>query len=599
MNRAMVHRGPDEEGICLEPEMRAGMAVRRLSIVDPEHGSQPLFSEDRSVIVVCNGEIYNHRQLRRELEGKGHRFHGHSDSEVLVHLYEEEGDGFLKRLNGMFAIAVLDRRRRSLLLARDPVGMKHLYWGETAEGFVFASEARALFAAGLITPRPNWDALGSYFFIGWVPSPATAFQGLRRLRPGSYVVIDGQGAREGRYWIPLYQGPEENRSEQDWSEELKELLDRAVATHLDADVPAGVFLSGGWDSSLISLYASRRSHSPLKTYSLSFPDDPDCDESGFSRQVAHQIGAQVHEIEVRDTNILEVLSRTALAMEEPIMTAPTSLQYLLAQSAGCDLKLVLGGEGSDEIFAGYERFETRTLQRLRNLLPHQLFPASIPIPMGHRWKRALRFLAARDEERAHLELMSLSVPQLLSSFFHADLPHAHSPAPDLIGFTATTRDSFRDRLDSSLCVELTGRLADGILFSIDKNSMANSLEVRMPFLDLDVVEFAHRLPSGFKIRKGQMKAVLSSLAGELPEEVARRRKHGLRVPPRIFRSRILWDFHVETILETSLSSGLFDHRRLEPWVRKMAANPNRPAGKLWPLCHFCLWWNHFMKGGGA
>jgi len=595
MSRTMVHRGPDDEGIYIAPEMSSGIGVRRLSIVDPEHGSQPLFNEDRSVAVVCNGEIYNHRSLRRELEQKGHRLRNHSDCEVLAHLYEEEGVDFLKRLNGMFALAILDRRRHSLLLARDPVGMKHLYWGETTAGYVFASEARALFAAGLVTPQPDWNALANYFFIGWVPSPGTAFQGLRRLEPGSFVVIDENGIQEGRYWIPQYQKPDKNLTGEDYARELEALLDTAAGTHLDADVPAGLFLSGGWDSSLISLYASRRSKSPLKSYSLVFPDDPECDESRFARQVAQQIGSHGHEIEVRDAEILNALNRTSIALEEPVVTCPTPLGFLLSHAAGQDLKLVLGGEGSDELFAGYDRFENRPLQRLRRLLPHQLFPASIPFPLSPRWNRAWRFLSARDEEQAHLELLSLSLPKQVSSFFHPDLPHATRPGPDLIGITDATRHSFRDTLDLKLSLDLTGRLADGILFAIDKTSMAHSLEVRMPFLDLDVVQFAHRLPSRFKVRGSQMKAVLSSLAQELPSDVAKRPKQGLRVPPRMHGSRILSKFFAETILETSLSSGLFDHGRLEPWVLKAAAKPNWHGGQLWTLCHFCLWWNNFVK----
>jgi len=597
MNRALVHRGPDEEGLHIEPEMRAGICVRRLSIVDLEHGSQPLFNEDQSVAVVCNGEIYNHRALRRELEQKGHHLASHSDCEVIAHLYEEEGLDFLQRLNGMFALALLDRTRRCLLLARDRVGMKHLYWGETAGGIIFASEVRALFAAGLISPRPDWDALGSYFFIGWVPSPGTAFCGLRRLKPGSYVLLSGQGTQHGQYWAPRYREQDTRRSEEDYSHELRELLDKAVATHLGADVPAGLFLSGGWDSSLVSLYASRQSNEPLRSYSLVFPDDPDNDESGFARQVVQQIGAQSHEIEVREDDILKVLNQTSLALEEPVVTSPTPLQFLLSQSAGRDLKLVLGGEGSDELFAGYDRYGDIPLRRLRRLLPHQLFPACIPIPLNPRWNRAWRYLAARDEEQAHLELLSLSPPKQLTSFFRPRMRFALRPGPDLTGINQATRDSLRDNLDLMLSLEQTGRLADGILFSIDKNSMAHSLEVRLPFLDFEVVQFAYRLPSRFKVRNGQMKAVLSKLARELPSDVARRRKRGLRVPSRIYGSRMMRKFYVETILETSLSSGLFDHNQLEPWVRKRVIQSNQHAAQLWPLCHFCLWWNNFIKPG--
>lgn len=596
MSATMLHRGPDEAGMHIEPGMRAGLAVRRLSIVDPEHGSQPLFSEDGSIAVVCNGEIYNHRALRRELEAKGYRLRSHSDCEVLAHLYQEEGPDFLRRLNGMFALAVLDRRDNSVLLARDPVGMKHLYWSQTAHGVAFASEARPFFAAGLASPRPDWTSLGSYLAIGWVPSPGTAFAGLRRLEPGSYVLLRDDRIEQGRYWVPRYGGAESGRSAQDYSEELRSLLDQAVATHLDADVPAGLFLSGGWDSSLVSLYAARRSDEPLKSYSLRFPDDPDNDESRFFRPVVEQIGSDSVEIEVRDGDILSLLEDTALALEEPVTTSPTQLGYLLSRRAAQDLKLVLGGEGSDELFAGYDRFRDSPLHRIRRALPHQLVPASVPVPLGSRWRRALRFLSAPDDERAHLELLSLALPRDLERFLHDDVPVEIRPGPGAVSITADTRATFRDTMDMQLALELTGRLADGILFAHDKTAMAHSLEVRMPFLDLDVVRFGLRLPSEFKVRGKLMKAVLEPLARELPASVARRPKQGLRVPWRIYRTEILRDYFTETILETSRKSGLFDHRRLEPWVRRLAASPQQRAAQLWPICHFCLWWNRFIEG---
>jgi asparagine synthase (glutamine-hydrolysing) len=596
MNRAMVHRGPDEEGVHVEPGLGAGLAVRRLSIVDPETGSQPLFNEDRTIAVVCNGEIYNHRELRRELQQKGYRFRGRSDCEVLPHLYQEEGAAFLERLNGMFALAVLDARRRTLLLARDRVGMKHLYWASTDQGTVFASEARSLFAVGLVQPRPDWSRLGAYFTVGWIQSPGTAYEGLNRLRPGSFVEVGEHGIREGRFWIPRFQQADPSRRDETWSEELKELLEKAVASHLEADFPAGLFLSGGWDSSLIGLYASRLQEAPLQSYSLVFPDDPDSDESSFFRAVVRQVGAVSEEIEVRDADIRDVLVETALALEEPNVSCPTTLGYLLSRTAGRRSKLVLGGEGADELFAGYDWFRPSRAQRLLRMLPHRLFPASLPIPLGPRLNRALRFVAAPDEEHAQLSLRSASSPKQITRFLREGIPLATRPGPDAIGLTDGTRATFRDDLDRKLALDLTGRLADGILLAHDKTSMAHSLEVRMPFLDASIVEFAQRTPSRLKIRDGVMKAVLEPLAAELPENVAQRPKQGLHVPPRVFSAAPLREFYAETILETSLSTGLFEHARLEPWVRASAAKPGVRAARLWSLCHFCLWWNHFIEG---
>ena len=595
MNDAMLHRGPDEEGMHVEPGMRSGLAVRRLSIVDPEHGSQPLYNEDRSIAVVCNGEIYNHRALRRELERKGHRLGSRSDCEVLAHLYEEEGVDCLQRLNGMFALAILDTRNRRLVLARDPVGMKHLYWTETPNGIVFASEARSLFAAGLVKPRPDWSELGAYFTVGWVQSPGTAFEGLKRLRQGSFVVASGSGIREGRYWIPRYRDPEHGRSGQDYADELKGLLEGAVETHLEADFPAGVYLSGGWDSSLITLYASRRQNRPLKSYSLVFPEDPGSDESHYFRQVVEQAGTESLEIEVRDADLRDALVETADALEEPNGSCPTTLGLLLSEPTRRTSKLVLGGEGADELFGGYDWFKPSRLQGLLRMVPHQLVPDSLPIPLGPRMDRALRFLAAPDDELAQLSLRSASSPGQVARLLNPDYSLDTRPRAGLTGLTDETRETFRDPVDRKLALDFTGRLPDGILLAHDKTSMAHSIEVRMPFLDREVVEFAHRLPSRFKIRDGLMKAVLAPLARELPHDVATRPKQGLHVPDRMIGAGTLQAFYAETILETSLSTHLFDHRRLEQWVGKAMSGSGHRASRLRSLCHFCLWWNLFIE----
>ncbi|MBT8040437.1 MAG: asparagine synthase (glutamine-hydrolyzing) [Xanthomonadales bacterium] len=596
MNRAMVHRGPDESGTLVRSSLRAGLAVRRLSIVDPENGSQPLFNEDRTVAVVCNGEIYNHRDLRRDLEARGHRITSGSDCAVLPHLYEEQGVDFLRRLNGMFALAVLDMKRHTLLIARDPVGMKHLYWGSTPHGIVFASEARSLFAAGLVDPRPDWSSLGAFFSVGWIQSPHTAYAGLHRLRPGSFVEFGEERSREGRYWVPRYREPDPNRTDESYAEELRGLLDNAVDSHLQADFPPGLLLSGGWDSSLIALYASRITGVALNSYSLRFPDDAGADESHYFRQVASQAGTNSQEIEVRDTDIRDALEPTVHALEEPNGSCPTTLSFLLSQATARGSKLALGGEGADELFAGYDWFRPSRAQRILRSLPSRLIPASLPVPIGPRLARALRFAAAPDEEHAQLSLRSSSSPRRISRFLKSEYPLDIQLGQEPLGLTQSTRNTFRDDLDRKLALDLTGRLADGILFAHDKTAMAHSLEVRMPFLDMGIVEFAHRLPSRLKISGDQMKAVLAPLAADLPADVATRPKQGLHVPSRVFSSVALRDHYREIILETSIDSGLFDHPRLEVWVNQSAARPGTRAAQLWSLCHFCTWWNQFMDG---
>jgi len=376
---------------------------------------------------------------------------------------------------------------------------------------------------------------------------------------------------------------------------LKELLGKAVDTHLDADVPVGLFLSGGWDSSLVSMYASQRLNRPLKSYSLVFPDNPHSDESRFARQVARQIQIPGQEIEVREADVLNAFGKTIAALEEPVFTVPTSLHCLLSEVAGDELKVVLTGQGSDELFGGYRWLEDDLLHRLRRVLPNRLLPTSPPAFFNHRWSRATRLLCAPNEEQAHMELLSSPISRQMAALFHPDIPFTAGNGAKAIAITDATRNTFRDVLDLKLSLELTGRLADGILFSDEKISMHHSLETRMPFLDLEVVQFAHRLPSCFKIRKGCRKAVLSSLARELPSDVAKREKQGLHVPPSIYCSEPLRKAYRETILETSLSTGIFDHPRLESWVGRLASTSDRRSDQMRPVYYFCLWWNQFIQ----
>ena len=284
MNAAMVHRGPDDEGSWTAPEIRAGLAVRRLSIVDLVTGAQPLLNEDDSVGLVANGEIYNHQALRQQLEARGHRFRSRSDCEVVLHLYEEYGPEGLARLNGMFGLAILDRRQRRLLLARDRAGMKPLYCAKTARGFLFASEARALFASKLVTAEPDWKGLNVCLASQYIPAPRTCFRGIERLPAGAFLLLEEEGREtRGNFWTARFDASGTPKTEPEYADELEKRLRGAVASHITADVPVGAFISGGWDSSLAAVFASQASSKPLKTFSLVFPEEPEEDEGRYSR----------------------------------------------------------------------------------------------------------------------------------------------------------------------------------------------------------------------------------------------------------------------------------------------------------------------------
>lgn len=591
MNAAQWHRGPDEEGSVVVPELGAGLASRRLSIVDLEHGRQPMANEDSRIHVVLNGEIYNHAALRQELMARGHRFRSRSDTEVVVHLYEELGCECLKRLEGMFALAVLDLDRQALLLARDRVGMKHLYYAGTPAGLIFASEAKALFAAGLAAATPNLRAIDTYLAVGYVPSPMTAFRGVERLMPGEYLLAGPGATRKDFFWRLAYRNEPARRNDEAYVDELDRLLASAVKTHLAADVPVGAFLSGGWDSSLTATYAARAVGTRLKTFSIVFPDSPKMDESRYSRLMARTLGTDHHEIEFRNADLPAMLGSVCRHLDEPVSAAPAGVLYRLASLAAVHVKTTISGEGADELFGGYEWLRLESPYLLRRVLPKWVCRrAALGCP-HRRLRRALRVLGAEEDRSADVEWRRSGTPEdkrrMLQREYWVDGPDV---APVLVPDDILSTCS--DRVQRCLAFEIRGRLADGILFMTDKAAMAHSLEVRMPFLDQAVVDFALRLPSRLKMHRGREKIVVRKLAERhLPAGIAARRKHGLGYPPRIWLKEPLRGFARGLLLD-SASRSPFRREYLE-----YALDPARPRlgdETMRRLVFLQLWWNEFF-----
>jgi len=596
MQRAMFHRGPDEGGSHVFAGHGAGLCARRLSIVDLEHGSQPIANEDETVFAVLNGEIYNHSALRRKLVTLGHRFRGCSDTEAVLHLYEDAGMAFLDQLRGMFALAIYDARARRLVLARDGAGMKPLYFARTGRGFLFASEAGALFASGLIQPEPDLRAIDVYLAAGFVPAGMSAFRGVEKLRPGEYLVIDSAGESRGMFWQIRYRPPDPVRSDADYAEELNTLLTEAVRSHLAADVPVGAFLRGGWDSSLTATLAAQAVGRKLETFSVVFPDNPDADESRFSRLVAQHLGTDHHEIEYRNSLLIDLLPKAARHLEEPCCNLPVGVLYVLASLAAGHVKTAISGEGSDELFGGYERFQVNYPYKARSFVPRvpaRFMGAGLDLawPGPTRLRRGLRLLAATEDRIADAEFERIFTPHdkqlLLRPEFRVDGPDI---GPALI--SSDVLASCDDRLQRRLSFELAGRLPNSILFTTDKLSMAHSLEVRMPFLDRSIMEFAFGLPSRLKVHRGREKVILSMLAKRhLPPEIAARRKKGLGYPMRSWTSPPLDKFVRALLLE---SDGPFNRthieRQLPHWFG--ARVPGRQMGSMIMLQ---IWWNEFVR----
>jgi asparagine synthase (glutamine-hydrolysing) len=594
MADSLIHRGPDESGFVVYPEMGAGLACRRLSLVDIATGQQPVLNEDGDVAVVMNGAIYNHRPLRARLERLGHRFRGASDTEVIVHLYEEKGVDCLADLEGMFALAILDRRTRQLLLARDGAGMKPLYWTEGSGGVVFGSEVKALGASGCVPLEPDWSGVDTFLTVGYVPAPQTCFRDIRRLSAGEYIVFRADGRDERAFWRFCFAPPLAPISEREYAEELERLLRAAVRSHVDADVPVGAFVSGGWDSSLVATYAAQQSSQALKTYSLVFPEDPDADESIYSRAVAHELQSDHVEVEFRNADMPRILSALMRHLEEPCTASPVLLDYHLAAAAGPQVKAVIGGEGADELFAGYPWLRSDAYYRMRPLIPRQLAKALQRCVFDRRVVRACGVLGADDDAEADMEWFRAFTVREKNNLLPPEL-RAEQPDLRFVRPHADSLSSANDPLQRRLALDFTRRLADGILFGHDKMCMAHSLELRMPFLDRPVIDFARRLPSRFKLgRRGREKYLLSRLTGPLPPIVARRRKSGLHYPERMLLAEPNRTYVRERLLDSTGPGGLFRRDALEPLLRRTLAGPGEGTRLAWMLVVLQSWWTEFF-----
>jgi asparagine synthase (glutamine-hydrolysing) len=603
MTEAIEHRGPDDDGHLLEAGVALGM--RRLSVIDPAGSSQPVANEDDEVSAVFNGEIYNFRELRDELRARGHRFATRGDGEVIVHLYEEHGPAFVERLRGMFAIALWDRPRRRLVLARDRMGVKPLYLAETADGLAFASEVRSLVSAGLVRPRLDPAAAELFMAWGYVPGPATLFAGVRKLPPASRLVYaDGCVAEEREYWSPWDAPPAGGSWEED-GDRLLELLRSATRARMVSDVPLGVMLSGGLDSSLIAALMTELSDRPLQTFSIGFAEDAAANELAEARHVARCLGTDHHELETSALDHPDLLDEALLRMEEPIADLSCVGLLLLSRLARETVTVTLSGQGADELLGGYRKHQIAHAADLLGRVP----PARAAVALAARLgapestrARGLRALATTDPVERMLamsrvlqprERAALLRPELLRETDVAEPVRAHA---DLAGHSALTQTLY---LDTRLA------LVDKLLLYFDKMSMATSLEVRVPFMDHDVVSFCLALPDSRKVRLGNRKELLKRVArGLVDDKIVDRRKRGFfrsalgawlnaqqdgvlaetLLDPRTVDRGLFRDAEVKRLLEVAGKGDIKADERLfcvfllERWMREWVdATPAPPA----------------------
>jgi asparagine synthase (glutamine-hydrolysing) len=530
MGRALTHRGPDGGGIHTDGAL--GMGMRRLSIIDLSTGDQPMANEDGSIWVVFNGEIYNYRELTKELAARGHRFATTSDTEVLLHLYEEHGAQSVERLRGMFAFAIWDGHTRTLFMARDRLGIKPLYYAETSQGVVFGSELKALVQSPWISPRVSPVGLLAFLRFGYVPGPACILEGVATLPPGhSLTLRAGRAMAPRAYWrpTPCFNSGDRRWSEADAVEQLRSLLGDAVRSHLVSDVPLGAFLSGGIDSSAVVATMAREVGEPIQTFSIGFREQA-YNELPFARRVAVQYGTRHHELMVGPGD-LGLLEEILQAFDEPFADASAIPTYLVSRLARHYVKVVLSGDGGDELFAGYDRYVVDYRRRHLGILGDMglgggLRGLSAILPQGTPGKNFLYNLSLPRMER-YVDSISLFPPRVLPRLVEPNLLMQEIALQSVLPLPATGLDPVSRLQDFDIRTYLPG----DILTKVDRMSMAHSLEARVPLLDHVFVEFACGLPPDFRFRAGDTKYILKhAVEDRVPAEILNRPKQGFAVP---------------------------------------------------------------------
>ncbi len=597
MCAVLQHRGPDAEGQYVRQNV--GLGHRRLKIIDLEGGAQPMTNEDGAVVITYNGEIYNFLELRRLLEARGHRFRTRSDTEVIVHGYEEWGTEVVDRLRGMFAFGIWDDRKQRLFLARDRLGKKPLYFTCQNDAILFASELKALLCDPEVRADILPEAVDAYFTLGYVPAPWTIYREIYKLEPGHWLLWQEGELEKRRYWQVDFSRPD-TAEEELAVEKLRENLDEATRIRLISDVPLGAFLSGGLDSSAVVAAMSRQQQEPVLANAIGFEYEA-YDEMPFSRRVAQHCGARLFEFTVQP-ELRSLLPRLAWHFDEPFADSSAVPTFYVSQMARRKVTVALSGDGGDESFAGYTRrywFE-RLENRLRSALPGfvrtnliaalaRAYPKADWLPRPLRAKTLLTNVSL-PPEKAYLNTISIMPEEirrtLLRREFRANLPR------DLAGewFSALFHAAnTRDPVSRAQFVDIHSFLSEDILVKVDRMSMANSLEVRSPLLDQEIVAFAARLPSSFKLKNGVSKYVLKkAMEPYLPQDIIHRKKHGFEMPVAEWFRRELRGFAAEVIFDGEVD-GILDRKGVEAIWRQHQRGVRNHGYALWAVLMFNLW----------
>ena len=601
MCQTIVHRGPDDQGTYVNGS--SGLGMRRLSIIDLATGNQPICNEDRTVWVVFNGEIYNYRQLRAELRSAGHQLYTNGDTEVIPHLYEELGTEFVHKLRGMFAIALYDERQRRLILARDRLGKKPLFYAVHQDRLLFASEIRAILAVAPELARVDHKTLMHFFHFGYIPDPHSVYGTIQKLPPGHILVYEEGKVRVSQYWdVPQF-SEDESKSESEWLEELEHELAEAVRMRLISDVPLGALLSGGVDSSTMVALMARANSAPVKTFSVAF-DKQDFDERHHARMVAQRFGTEHYELTMQP-DFWRTLNKLTELLEEPFGDASLLPTYYICQLVRQHVKVALSGDGGDELFGGYDRYAINFQREIFRFVPDwagrfyrgALFPRlprrmrgrkflyNVSLPFRDRYVDSISHLPGDGRERSIFSNEFLSLAKQDESpreIFETYYNHAPSAHP----------------LGKLQYLDIKTNLAADILTKVDRMSMAASLETRAPLLDHVVVELATRIPARWKLNGREGKYLLKKLAERagVPGEVIYRPKRGFAVPlVHWFRKELKSGLHDILTSPRTLQRGYFNVASVRQLLEEHMRGERDRSAELWLLLMFELWHRNFLE----
>ena len=597
MNQSLFHRGPDDQGFYRDNF--AALAMRRLSIIDLDTGQQPISNEDGSIWVIFNGEIYNYREVRAQLEAKGHRFKTHSDTEVIVHAYEEYGTGCIQYFNGMFAIAIWERINRRLILVRDRMGIKPLFYWTEGKNLIFGSELKAVVAHSKVPRRIDLNSLDNFLSLEYIPGPRTIFTDIHKLPPGHLLLFEESGHKLQKYWDIPYSPSE--AGEEECAETLASLIEDSVRLRLVSDVPLGAFLSGGIDSSSIVAYMSRMSSEPVQTFSIGFEDDS-YNELQDAQVAANHFGT-IHRTQVIGPDIAGLAEKLIFHLDEPLADFSIFPTFLVSQLASRSVKVVLSGDGGDELFAGYDTYIAELLSRYYQWLPQILRQETIPalanrIPPQpekkgflNKTKRMIEG-GALDPSLHHTRWMIFINDKEKEKLYHPELRsslNGYSSSSIFEGYFNQT--ALFDSLAQQQYVDIKTYLVDDILTKVDRMSMAVSIEARVPLLDYRIAEFALNLPPHMKLHRSKTKVILRrAMQHLLPEISLTKPKQGFSIPMKHWLRSSLQPMLEDLLSEECLRRrGYFNPRVVSTWVQEHLDGRANHSHRLWALMVFELW----------